>query len=131
VGYTLLLRLNAPINWLRKILGFNYWSLSAAAKRQIKSAVSYIGAFEQAVVRLARMEDNIDGVVCGHIHTPTIRRIGAVDYFNAGDWVESLSALVEEEDGSIRLLSFQNSIDDAPDASPAPVPHKFFDAALS
>lgn len=107
IGYTLLLRLNAPLNWIRKILGFNYWSLSGAAKRQIKTAVSYIGAFEDAVVRLVRMEDNIHGVVCGHIHTPCIRQVGRVEYFNTGDWVESLSALVEEEDGRMSLLDFQ------------------------
>jgi UDP-2,3-diacylglucosamine pyrophosphatase LpxH len=130
VGYTLLLRLNAPINWCRKKLGFNYWSLSAAAKRQIKSAVNYIGAFQEAVVRLARMEDNIHGVVCGHIHTPTIGRIGAVEYFNAGDWVESLSALVEEEDGSIRLLCFQDLISHVPGTSLALEPHKLLDVAL-
>ncbi len=111
VGYTLLLRLNGPLNWIRKILGLNYWSLSAAAKRQIKTAVNYIGAFETAVARLARMEENIDGVVCGHIHTPAMRRVGSVDYFNTGDWVESLSALVEEQDGSLHLLSFQSLID--------------------
>ncbi len=110
VGYTLLLRLNAPLNWIRGILGLRYWSLSAAAKRQIKTAVSYIGAFETAVVRLARMEDNIDGVVCGHIHTPAIRRVDSIEYFNTGDWVESLSALVEEQDGALQLLSFQSLI---------------------
>ncbi len=130
VGYTLLLRLNAPINWCRKMLGFNYWSLSAAAKRQIKSAVNYIGAFQEAMVRLARMEDNIHGVVCGHIHTPAIRRMGALEYFNAGDWVESLSALVEEEDGGIRLLCFQDLMSHVPDTSLPLEPHRLLDAAL-
>jgi UDP-2,3-diacylglucosamine pyrophosphatase LpxH len=28
-----------------------------------------------------------------------------VEYCNSGDWVESLSALVEEQDGALRLLS--------------------------
>ncbi len=107
VGYSVLLRMNTPINWVRKMLGLNYWSLSAAAKRQIKSAVSYIGAFEEAVGRLVRMEDNVQGVVCGHIHTPALRRMGRLEYCNSGDWVESLSALVEEEDGTLRLLSHQ------------------------
>ncbi len=111
VGYTLLLRLNNPINWARKLLGLGSWSLSAAAKRQIKSAVSYIGAFEEAVGRLARMEENIHGVVCGHIHTPALRQMGQLQYCNTGDWVESLSALVEEEDGTLRLLWHQSVVD--------------------
>lgn len=107
VGYSILLRMNTPINWIRKMMGLNYWSLSAAAKRQIKSAVSYIGAFEEAVARLVRMEDNVHGVVCGHIHTPALRQIGGLEYCNSGDWVESLSALVEAQDGTLRLLSHQ------------------------
>ena len=88
-----------------QVLGLNYWSLSAAAKRQIKSAVNYIGAFEEAVGRLVKLEENVQGVVCGHIHTPALRRMDNVEYCNSGDWVESLSALVEEQDGALRLLS--------------------------
>ncbi len=106
VGYGFLLRLNRPINWVRRLFGLGFWSLSAAAKRSVKNAVNYIGAFEAAVVRLARMEGEVHGVVCGHIHTPVIRTIGALEYYNCGDWVESLSALVEESDGRLRLLEF-------------------------
>jgi len=107
IGYNILLKLNTPINWFRKMMGLQFWSLSAAAKRSVKNAVNYIGVFEEAVTRLARMETDIHGVVCGHIHTPAIRSIGSLEYFNSGDWVESLSALVEEQDGTIRLLTLQ------------------------
>lgn len=106
LGYTFLLRLNRPVNWVRRQFGLGYWSLSAAAKRSVKNAVNYIGAFESAVVRLAQLEHQVDGVVCGHIHTPAMRRIGPLEYFNCGDWVESLSALVEEEDGTLRLVDY-------------------------
>jgi hypothetical protein len=44
------------------------------------------------------------GVVCGHIHHAEIRDIDGVTYCNDGDWVESLSALVEHEDGRFELL---------------------------
>lgn len=111
LGYALLLRLNAPVNWVRRLCGLGFWSLSAAAKRSVKNAVNYIGAFESAVVRLARMESDVHGVVCGHIHTPAIRTIGPLEYFNCGDWVESLSALVEEEDGTMRLIEFHKQIE--------------------
>ena len=103
LGYALLLRLNGPVNWVRKIFGMQYWSLSAAAKRSVKNAVNYIGAFEDAVTRFSRIDGPVDGVICGHIHTPSVRRIGDLEYYNSGDWVESFSALVEEEDGTIRL----------------------------
>lgn len=104
IGYALLLRLNGPVNWVRRIFGLNYWSLSAAAKRSVKNAVNYIGAFEDAVTRFAQIDGPVDGVVCGHIHTPSVRKIGDLDYYNSGDWVESYSALVEEDDGTVRLV---------------------------
>ncbi len=104
LGYALLLRLNTPINWFRKLFGLSFWSLSAAAKRQVKSAVNYIGAFESAVARLVKMEKDVQGVVCGHIHTPAIRNIGDLEYFNSGDWVESLTALIEDQSGVIELV---------------------------
>ncbi len=104
VGYQLLLKLNAPVNLFRRVFGLEYWSLSAAVKRSVKGAVSYVGAFEKGVVRFAR-EDAVDGVVCGHIHTPVVRTIESLHYYNCGDWVESNSALIENADGKIELLT--------------------------
>ena len=46
----------------------------------------------------------LDGVVCGHIHHATIRRIGGVLYLNDGDWVESCTALVEDARGNLEIL---------------------------
>ena len=111
VGYRLLLRLNAPINYLRRLLDLDYWSLSATVKRSVKNAVNFIGKFEEAIVRFAE-DDQVAGVVCGHIHSPAIRKIGSTTYFNCGDWVESRTALVEEDDGTIELLTI-GDFDDA------------------
>jgi UDP-2,3-diacylglucosamine pyrophosphatase LpxH len=104
VGYQLLLRMNAPVHFVRRVLGLPHWSLSAAVKRSVKGAVNFVGAFEHGIVKLARA-DGVDGVVCGHIHTPVIRDFDGVAYYNTGDWVESLSALVEDFDGRITLLT--------------------------
>jgi len=103
VGYQLLLKLNTPVNATRRLLGLGYWSLSAYVKKSVKNAVSFIGEFEKAIVHYA-LQDQVDGVVCGHIHSPIIRMIGHTAYYNSGDWVESLSALVEDFDGKIELL---------------------------
>lgn len=103
VGYQLLLRLNAPINLFRRLFGFPYWSLSAAVKRSVKNAVSFIGKFEDAIVRYAR-DYKVDAVLCGHIHSPAIRQGGEVTYYNCGDWVESCSTLVEDFSGHIELV---------------------------
>jgi len=104
VGYQFLLKLNEPINWMRRHLGLGYWSLSSAVKRNVKNAVSFVGDFEKAIVRFSETE-RVSGVVCGHIHWPVIRKIDGVDYYNCGDWVESCSALVEDFDGNITLLT--------------------------
>jgi UDP-2,3-diacylglucosamine pyrophosphatase LpxH len=103
VMYAFTLRLNRHLNTLRARLGLPYWSLSQYLKHRVKNAVSYIGAFEEALAREARQRA-LDGVVGGHIHRAEIRDIGGILYCNDGDWVESLTALVESADGELRIL---------------------------
>ena len=103
VGYQFLLSLNPLINFVRRRFGFGYWSLSAYAKKRVKDAVSFIGKFEAAVARYAE-KYSVDAVLCGHIHSASIRKFGEVTYYNAGDWVESCSALVERADGIIEIV---------------------------
>ncbi len=102
LGYKFLLWLNGPVNFARRKLGLGYWSLSAAVKRNVKNAVAFVGEFEKGVVRYSE-SDRVEGVLCGHIHTPAIREIEGVAYYNSGDWVESCTALVEDEAGHISL----------------------------
>lgn len=104
-GYQFLLSLNPAINFVRRRFGFGYWSLSAYAKKRVKDAVSFIGEFEKAIVRYAE-KYSVDAVLCGHIHSAAIHQIGAVTYYNCGDWVETCSALVEEESGAIELVNY-------------------------
>ena len=107
-AYTLLLALNRSLNSIRNLLNMPYWSLSQYLKHRVKSAVSFISAFETAMLTEARRRD-CDGVVCGHIHKPEMREIDGILYANDGDWVESLSALVEHHDGRLELLDWQNA----------------------
>mgnify|MGYP001549251418 FL=1 len=102
-AYDMLIVLNHWFNWIRRKLGFGYWSLSKHIKHKVKEAVSYISNFEQAVVHAAR-QHGADGVVCGHIHHAVISEYEEIRYANCGDWVESCTALAEEEDGSLRLI---------------------------
>jgi UDP-2,3-diacylglucosamine pyrophosphatase LpxH len=105
IGYQFLLSLNPLINFIRRRFGLGYWSLSAYAKRRVKNAVSFIGRFEAAVAHYAERYQ-VDGVLCGHIHSAAIREFGKVSYYNCGDWVESCTALVEDEDGMIALVNY-------------------------
>jgi UDP-2,3-diacylglucosamine pyrophosphatase LpxH len=47
------------------------------------------------------------GGVCGQNHRAEIRDVDGVLYCNDGDWVESRSALVENEKGELSLLYWQ------------------------
>jgi UDP-2,3-diacylglucosamine pyrophosphatase LpxH len=101
--YGLTLRLNRHFNSLRARLGLPYWSLSGYLKKKVKRAVSYVGDYEVAVAREARRR-GVQGVVCGHIHHAELREIDGIVYANDGDWVESLTALVEHADGRLEIV---------------------------
>ncbi|MDR5854891.1 UDP-2,3-diacylglucosamine diphosphatase [Caballeronia sp. LZ062] len=102
-AYTAILLLNRWFNRVRTKLGFNYWSLSQYLKHQVKNAVNFISQFERVMTDEARRR-GCDGVVCGHIHKAEIRDIDGILYCNDGDWVESLSALVETYDGELKVV---------------------------
>ncbi|MBD3630906.1 UDP-2,3-diacylglucosamine diphosphatase [Cyclobacterium sp.] len=109
VGYTFLLWLNARVNFYRRKKGLAYFSLSQYVKSRVKSAVAYIDDFERELCKVARSK-GCDGIICGHIHKAEIRNIDGIDYYNSGDWVESLSALAEDHDGNWQLIYF-NQLD--------------------
>lgn len=105
IGYQLLLHTNRPVHWVRQQFGLAPWSLSAYVKSRVKNAVNSVGDFEEAVGRYAA-DHGASAVLCGHIHTPSIRQIGRVVYYNCGDWVESCTALTE--DGSGKIIMWQH-----------------------
>ncbi len=105
VGYTMLLWINKIYNNYRRAHGKPYYSLSQSVKQKVKSAVSYISDFEHELVRFAAAK-KCDGVICGHIHHPADTYYGNIHYLNSGDWVESLSALTEDEDGKWSIFRY-------------------------
>ncbi len=80
-----------------------YWSLAGYAKKRVKRAVSFIFDFEDSVLRYAR-ERGVDGVICGHIHSASVRNQDGIAYINCGDWVDSCTAIVEHPDGVMELV---------------------------
>ena len=104
-GYAFLLRLNRAYNAWRAWRGKEYWSLSKAIKARVKSAVNHVSNFETHIAALAQQR-GCTGVMCGHIHTPADKMLGKVHYLNSGDWVESLTAVVEHWDGRYELVNF-------------------------
>lgn len=110
-AYALLLKSNIWLNRIRRALKLPYWSLSAYLKHRVKNVVQFVCDFEEAVAHAAR-ERGVDGVVCGHIHCAEIRQIGNIEYYNDGDWVESCTALVEDADGSMRIVDHAAEVRD-------------------
>jgi UDP-2,3-diacylglucosamine pyrophosphatase LpxH len=108
-AYELLLHANRWVNMVRRRMGLPYWSLSMHAKKKVKNAVEFISRFEETVAHAVESR-GFDGVVCGHIHTADMRRIGNVDYYNDGDWVESCTALVEHPCGRMEILRWADEV---------------------
>ena len=102
-AYDFAIFVNTHFNTIRRWFGFGYWSFSAWAKLKVKNAVNFIGAFERQLAGEARRR-GADGIICGHIHHPTIREIEGVTYVNTGDFVESCSLVVEHRDGRLEVL---------------------------
>jgi len=101
--YNFALTLNRVLNNIRIKLGYPYWSLSQFLKQQVKNAVNFILEFEHALIHEAKHR-GYDGVVCGHIHKAEIKEVDGLLYCNDGDWVESLTALVEHPCGKLDIV---------------------------
>ena len=102
-AYETVLNLSTWLNKFRRLWGGQYWSLSRWAKYKVKSAVNFIGDYEDILSSEAKKHD-ADGIICGHIHHPTIKKINDVEYLNTGDWVESCTAITESFDGEFELI---------------------------
>lgn len=101
--YTFALTLNRYFNKIRRAMGKPYWSLSQYLKHKVKNAVSFITQFESILADAAKRR-GFDGVVCGHIHQAEIKTYDDILYTNCGDWVESITALVEHNDGKLEII---------------------------
>lgn len=102
-SYEFALWCNIPLNFVRRRLGLGYWSISSYLKQRVKSAVNFIGEFEDNLSGEARRR-SVDGIICGHIHHAASRQINDVHYVNTGDWVESCTAIGETNDGEFELI---------------------------
>jgi UDP-2,3-diacylglucosamine pyrophosphatase LpxH len=98
-AYSLSMFINKYYNKIRKIFGFQYWSLSAYLKTRVKNAIKFISEYKNmSDTRLKEVK--CDSILIGHTHTPEIE-LGK--YYNTGDWVESCSYIIEDLDGNIEL----------------------------
>ncbi len=120
-AYDTILSLNSKLNWILHRMGIGYFSLSRFLKRKVKKAVDFMFQFEKNLAAHCKKK-GYDGVICGHIHHAEIKEIDGVTYMNDGDWVESLSALVEHHDGRWEIVTWtqesDNVFDDIDSSTP-------------
>lgn len=102
-AYDFLLTISRWTHSIRGLFGMSYWSLSSFIKTRVPQAAQAIRLFEHAAAQEA-IRQGYDGIICGHLHVPKIAELEGVLYCNDGDWIDSCSSIVEEADGSLRLI---------------------------
>lgn len=108
VGYRAertVLALDSGFNLLRRRLGLPRRSMTQWAKHKLKTSLRYISEYERAIADLARSHA-VDGVICGHVHHAAMHGELGVAYLNCGDWVESCTAIVED-DGRFEIIRWR------------------------
>jgi UDP-2,3-diacylglucosamine pyrophosphatase LpxH len=93
-------------------------SLSDFFRRPARKAIEFFTDFRDRAVLAAAHDHKADGVICGHIHRSEHRRIGNIVYVNDGDWVTNRTAVVEKLDGSLQVLRWAGSNQNAAVSSP-------------
>jgi len=113
-AYDFILSANSKLNWFLHRIGIGYFSLSRFLKHKVKKAIDFIFQFEKNLAGYCKKR-GYDGVICGHIHHAEIKEIDGVMYMNDGDWVESLTALVEHHDGRWEIVTWTQESDNVVD----------------
>jgi UDP-2,3-diacylglucosamine pyrophosphatase LpxH len=105
--WTFLFRLNRKFNKTRKQKGKKYFSLVSQIKKIAKIiALWWMKSFEKKIIKTLD-EKKCDGLICGHLHKPEIKKIGKYSYFNSGDRIESCTVLIETENNEWELIKYQ------------------------
>jgi UDP-2,3-diacylglucosamine pyrophosphatase LpxH len=106
VGYDAALRLNTWYNRFREWRKLPYHSISKVIKENFKKAWTFINDFETKSIELAK-DKSCDGIICGHIHIPTMKIIDGKTYINAGDWVENFTAVGLTKQDKFELIKYE------------------------
>lgn len=106
-AYDIALSLNTFYNKIRRLFGWNYWSLSAYLKSKVKQAIEVFNRFDELAVRTC-LVGSCDGMIYGHSHTPKMKTIKTKLILNTGDVVENLTCIVETINGEFQLINLVN-----------------------
>ena len=112
IAYQIAFLFNIPVYLFQKVFGLKKWSLSAWLKYMVKDLFDDVDRFMRDAAEAAR-KHGMDGVICGHIHRANDVMIDGVRYINDGDFVESCTALLEDETGSLKILPWKTAATEA------------------
>ncbi len=104
LAYDMASLLNRSINEVREFFNKPYWSFSGWCKERVKVTLDRLNGTERKLAE-ETLRLGYDSVFFGHTHMPLegeVHRNVALN--NDGDWVDSITALVEAENGQRRLL---------------------------
>ncbi len=101
LGYRLLVTINQLYNKYRNWRNKSPKSFSKKIKRKVEKAVSS-ARINEMMADVAKAH-KCDGIICGHTHQPVDKMIGTIRSINCGDWMESMSAALEDENGNWTL----------------------------
>ncbi len=104
--YEMALVLSKGINRITRLFGCD-WSLSRYLKTKVKNVVKFINDFETLIIAEAKRRQ-VDGIICGHIHTYELRQTNGLIYGNCGCWTENASALAENVNGVLELINLND-----------------------
>jgi UDP-2,3-diacylglucosamine pyrophosphatase LpxH len=104
------------------------FSLAKSLSKHGQWALHLLNNFENAVYKMACDKD-VDGLICGHTHIPTIKPIKDILYANCGSWLRSgHTALIENSYGDLQLIDCPASHEDETTRenmfAPAPASYK-------
>ncbi len=100
------------------------FSLAKAVNTTGYWALVLLSNFESAACTYAR-NHHADGIICGHTHIPSLKKIKNTLYANSGGWLRDLhTALVETDDGQITLVDWKS--EESPEALQAALSPVFY-----
>lgn len=103
LAYDLASLLNRSINGVREPLGLSYWSFSGWCKSLVKKTVDRLNGTEDKLVAETKAL-GYDSVFFGHTHMALNEKRHDITLHNDGDWVDSITSIVEAENGQRSLL---------------------------
>jgi UDP-2,3-diacylglucosamine pyrophosphatase LpxH len=96
--------LNELLNKARRSRGLLDWCFMDAIIPRVNRLITQGDLFESRVASLVH-EHAADGVICGHFHSAEIHQKFGIVYANCGDWIDSCTAIAENADGELQVIS--------------------------